>query len=210
MNVPSLVTLSLAALLGSAVAGAQQAPSPSATAGGNAESAGTPAPRSGHIERNAQDDLEPAVDTSSDAQTRAPKPAASADTAHNTETPPARAADGQTPPRVAAAAAKGGGKASDRIELDTTSITGNRELPKVMYIVHWKSSDLGDLVGKPVNSLLDEVLEPVDRDVFKRENRYYRAVATGEAHSSAGGAGAVRQGAASSAPAGSPGARDER
>ena len=32
---------------------------------------------------------------------------------------------------------------------------------------------LGDLVGRPVNSLLDEVLAPVDRDVFKRENRYY-------------------------------------
>ena len=39
--------------------------------------------------------------------------------------------------------------------------------------VPWKRSDLGDLVGKPVNSLLDEVLTPVDRDVFKRENRYY-------------------------------------
>ena len=24
--------------------------------------------------------------------------------------------------------------------------------------------------------LLDEVLEPVDRDVFRRENRYYRAL----------------------------------
>jgi hypothetical protein len=68
------------------------------------------------------------------------------------------------------------GKALDRLELDTTQITGNRELPKVLYIVPWKRSDLGDLLGKPVNSLLDEVLEPVDRDVFKRENRYYRAL----------------------------------
>ena len=69
-----------------------------------------------------------------------------------------------------------GGKAQDRLELDTTQITGNRELPKVLYIVPWKRSDLGDLVGKPVNSLLDEVLAPVDRDVFKRENRYYDAL----------------------------------
>jgi hypothetical protein len=60
--------------------------------------------------------------------------------------------------------------------LDTTQITGNRELPKVLYIVPWKRSDLGDLVGKPVNSLLDEVLTPVDRDVFKRQNRYYDAL----------------------------------
>jgi hypothetical protein len=46
----------------------------------------------------------------------------------------------------------------------------------VLYIVPWKRADLGDLLGRPVNSLLDEVLAPVDRDVFKRENRYYRAL----------------------------------
>jgi len=62
------------------------------------------------------------------------------------------------------------------MELDTTDITGNRELPKVLYIVPWKRSDLGDVVGKPVNSLLDEVLQPLDRDVFQRENRYYDAL----------------------------------
>jgi hypothetical protein len=72
------------------------------------------------------------------------------------------------------------GRALDRLELDTTQITGNRELPKVLYIVPWKRADLGDLVGRPVNSLLDEVLTPVDRDVFKRENRYYRALTPGE------------------------------
>ena len=55
---------------------------------------------------------------------------------------------------------QGKGRALDRLELDTTQITGNRELPKVLYIVPWKRSDLGDLVGKPVNSLLDEVLDP--------------------------------------------------
>ncbi len=49
----------------------------------------------------------------------------------------------------------------------------------MLYIVPWKRSDLGDLVGRPVNSLLDEVLTPVDRDVFQRENRYYRALTPG-------------------------------
>ena len=65
---------------------------------------------------------------------------------------------------------------NDRLDLDTTIVTGNRELPKVLYIVPWKRSDLGDLVGKPPNSLLDEVLQPIDRDVFLRENRYYDAL----------------------------------
>lgn len=64
----------------------------------------------------------------------------------------------------------------DRLELETTSITGNRELPKVMYIVPWKKADLGDLSGKPARSLVDEVLAPVDRDVFRREVDYYQAL----------------------------------
>lgn len=62
----------------------------------------------------------------------------------------------------------------DELELGSTRVTGNQELPKVLYIVPWKQADLGDLVGRPVNSLLDEVLEPVDRDVFRRQNKYYQ------------------------------------
>ena len=65
---------------------------------------------------------------------------------------------------------------SDRLELGTATVTGDREQPKVMYIVPWKRSDIGDLAGKPMNSLVDEILAPVDRDVFKREVVYYKAV----------------------------------
>lgn len=61
----------------------------------------------------------------------------------------------------------------DNLDLDTTTITGNRELPKVMYVVPWKKADLGDLSGRPVNSLLDEVLAPVDRSVFRRQLSYF-------------------------------------
>ena len=61
----------------------------------------------------------------------------------------------------------------DSLDLGTTSITGNAELPKVLYIVPWKKSDLGDLVGRPVNTLLDEVLAPVDPAVFERHLSYY-------------------------------------
>ena len=65
---------------------------------------------------------------------------------------------------------------NDRLELGTATVTGDREQPKVMYIVPWKRSDIGDLAGKPMNSLVDEILAPVDRDVFKREVVYYGAV----------------------------------
>jgi hypothetical protein len=64
----------------------------------------------------------------------------------------------------------------DRLDLGTTSITGNQELPKVLYIVPWKRSDLGDLIGRPVNSLLDEVLAPVDPEVFERHLSYYETL----------------------------------
>ena len=61
----------------------------------------------------------------------------------------------------------------DEMELGRTEITGNQELPKVMYIVPWKKSDPGDLMGKPVNTLLDEVLAPLDREEFIRQVDYY-------------------------------------
>jgi len=80
----------------------------------------------------------------------------------------------QTAPRAArAGAAPGAGQIIDTLDLGTTSITGNQELPKVLYIVPWKRSDLGDLVGRPVNTLLDEVLAPVDPEVFERHLEYY-------------------------------------
>jgi len=64
----------------------------------------------------------------------------------------------------------------DRLDLGTTSITGNQELPKVLYIVPWKRSDLGDLIGRPINTLLDEVLAPVDPEVFERHLSYYETL----------------------------------
>jgi hypothetical protein len=62
--------------------------------------------------------------------------------------------------------------AQDRADIDRTQIIGNRELPKVLYIVPWKKPLAGDLSGRPMASVLDEVLGPVDRDVFRRQVRY--------------------------------------
>lgn len=97
-----------------------------------------------------------------------------------------RTADGQkttaaksdSPPstvRRSPSASRGG----DRLDLDTTVVTGNRELPKVLYIVPWKKADIGDLPAQPFNTLLDEALTPVDRDVFRREVTYYGAMSSG-------------------------------
>jgi len=66
-----------------------------------------------------------------------------------------------------------GNRVMDTIELGRTEITGNQELPKVLYIVPWKKAEPGDLMGRPVNTLLDEVLAPIDREEFIRQVDYY-------------------------------------
>ncbi len=63
--------------------------------------------------------------------------------------------------------------AQDRADIDRTQIIGNRELPKVLYIVPWKKPLPGALAGRPLASVLDEALAPVDRDVFARQVNYH-------------------------------------
>ena len=66
-----------------------------------------------------------------------------------------------------------GNRVMDSMQLSRTEITGNQELPKVLYIVPWKKSDPGDLMGRPVNTLMDEVLAPIDREEFLRQVNYF-------------------------------------
>jgi hypothetical protein len=69
-------------------------------------------------------------------------------------------------------------KAVDRLQLDATAITGNRELPKVMSIVPWKAAEPPGGPDRPMGSLIDELLAPLDRDEFRREINYYRDLAS--------------------------------
>lgn len=56
-------------------------------------------------------------------------------------------------------------------ELSGMSIVGNDEAPKSLYIVPWKSSELGEETH--LNTLLDGKAAPVDREVFLRQLAYY-------------------------------------
>jgi len=85
----------------------------------------------------------------------------------------AEATQEQLQPQNVKANAKRNQDQLDRLDLDATSVTGNQELPRVLYILPWKESAIGDLTGKPVNSLLDEVLAPLDREVFQRQVKYF-------------------------------------
>ena len=59
-----------------------------------------------------------------------------------------------------------------KLKLEETEITGARELPKVLYIVPWKKT-APDSRPLPMKSLMEEVLAPIDMDVFRRQVRYH-------------------------------------
>ena len=63
-------------------------------------------------------------------------------------------------------------KKSKAKELSGMSIVGNDEAPKSLYIVPWKSSEIG--VETSLNRMLNEGDGPVDRDVFKRQLKFYQ------------------------------------
>ena len=60
---------------------------------------------------------------------------------------------------------------SEAKELSGMSIVGNDEAPKSLYIVPWKSSEIG--VETSLNALLNAKDVPVDRDVFMRQLDFY-------------------------------------
>lgn len=60
---------------------------------------------------------------------------------------------------------------ADAKTLSGISILGNQEAPKSLVIVPWKGSQIGDMPG--LSRLLDDSVQPVDKDVFMRELAYY-------------------------------------
>ena len=57
------------------------------------------------------------------------------------------------------------------------SILGNEEAPKSLVIIPWKSSRMGDELS--LSDTLDDRAQPVDKEVFLRELRFY-AIRSGE------------------------------
>jgi hypothetical protein len=66
--------------------------------------------------------------------------------------------------------------AQDIIQLEGTSITGNKELPMVLYIVPWKSVERFDMKSPQITSIMDQKLGPIDRASFKRTINYHQAI----------------------------------
>ncbi len=70
--------------------------------------------------------------------------------------------------------------AEERIELEETTVTGNRELPRITHIVPWQTAQLPAPEPPPLDRLIDEALTPLDRDEFRRGIRYYYELSSTE------------------------------
>lgn len=73
--------------------------------------------------------------------------------------------------------------AQQRLDMQGTSIIGNKELPNVLYIVPWKVAEPVNLETPPFDSVLDDVLKPIDRSTFKQQVKYYNELYPASANS---------------------------
>jgi hypothetical protein len=104
--------------------------------------------------------------------------AASADDAPKQSAKPQQTAKADKP--AASAVKSNAAGAQDAKTLSGISILGNQEAPKSLVIVPWKGSEIGDMPA--LSRLLDDSVQPVDKDVFMRELSYYE-IRSGEIRS---------------------------
>ena len=64
--------------------------------------------------------------------------------------------------------------AQDEVQLEGGSIFGNQESPKALFIVPWRPLAAADMSGIELETLLEDELEMIDRDSFKRQVELYQ------------------------------------
>jgi hypothetical protein len=109
--------------------------------------------------------LEPGVDTSN------------AETSPEASVPAGEpeAGNGATEPGAATEVERveSGGRVMDRMELGRTEITGNQELPKVLYIVPWQDPSGIPSIELDPNFTEHEVFRRLYPPAYQRELKYY-------------------------------------
>jgi hypothetical protein len=116
-------------------------------------------------QKEAPAKTKPAVEGTAEAQAEAKKQPGQTEVAQaKTEAGPEEEPQAQTEqdPKLTSVP---GGKALGM------SILGNQEAPTSLVIVPWKSSEVGRATG--ISPMLDDSRQPVDKEVFMRELRYY-------------------------------------
>ncbi|MET0027640.1 MAG: hypothetical protein ABW101_08380 [Candidatus Thiodiazotropha sp.] len=64
-------------------------------------------------------------------------------------------------------------RAEQRLDLEGTAIFGNKESPNVLYVVPWRSAKRLTSMMPPEIGRQQELLSPLDRDVFRRQIDWY-------------------------------------
>jgi len=59
-----------------------------------------------------------------------------------------------------------------RIDMEGTAIIGDKELPKVLYVVPWKDRKASDTSGPSVSLPADAAIAPVLPEEFRRRLRF--------------------------------------
>ena len=59
-----------------------------------------------------------------------------------------------------------GVSAEERVDLEGATIIGNRELPKVLYVVPWKLPDQGHVISRAIKRQTHVDLSPLNRTKF--------------------------------------------
>ncbi|MCW8880617.1 MAG: hypothetical protein OQK51_26445 [Kangiellaceae bacterium] len=63
------------------------------------------------------------------------------------------------------------------------NVSGNKELPNVLYIIPWKSNATPAALPR-VTRLVDEIYAPVDPEVFQKQVKFYYQLTTPETQES--------------------------
>ncbi len=65
-------------------------------------------------------------------------------------------------------------------EVTGTTIIGTKEAPNVLNVVPWQgkelSADAWDIPPSPAQSVLEDSLQPIDKDVLRREIEYFNLI----------------------------------
>ena len=69
-------------------------------------------------------------------------------------------------------------------ETTGTTIIGTKEAPNVLNVVPWQGKELNadpwEIRPSPAQSVLEESLQPIDRDVLRREIEYFNLIHSNE------------------------------
>jgi hypothetical protein len=70
--------------------------------------------------------------------------------------------------------------AEEKMTMDGLQVIGNKEMPNILYILPWQTAQLPTMVELPLSGLIQDALQPVDRESILRRRHYQEVVLSSE------------------------------